>query len=165
MIVFGGRPGTGKTTLAMQVTRALSATYLRIDVIETALSDASSEQVYSVAVAVATSNLAIGKSVVVDGLNAVEASRSAWRGVTAERGCHLVEIELTCSDASEHQRRVEARVADIAGHSVPNWSAVKAIAFEPMTGQVLAVDTAAIGPYAAVENIDDYVMTIAGGRR
>ena len=149
----------------MQVPRVLSATYLRIDVIETALSDAVSERVYSVAVAVAALKLAIGNSVVVDGLNAVEASRSARRGVTAERGCRLVEIELTCSDAIEHQRRVEARVADIAGHSVPKWSAVKAIAFEPMTGQVLVVDTAAIGPDAAVENIHDYVMTIAGGRR
>jgi len=34
LIVFGGLPGTGKTTIARELTRRLAATYLRIDMIE-----------------------------------------------------------------------------------------------------------------------------------
>gem|GEM_PF-3461273 len=37
LIVFGGLPGTGKTTLARELARLLSATYLRIDSIEQAI--------------------------------------------------------------------------------------------------------------------------------
>jgi len=37
LIVFGGLPGTGKTTLARAVAEEHSATYLRIDTIEQAL--------------------------------------------------------------------------------------------------------------------------------
>ena len=37
LIVFGGLPGTGKTTLSRLVAQDLSATWLRIDVIEVAM--------------------------------------------------------------------------------------------------------------------------------
>ncbi len=37
LIVFGGLPGTGKTTVSRELTRRLEATYLRIDVIEQTL--------------------------------------------------------------------------------------------------------------------------------
>ena len=37
LIVFGGLPGTGKTTLAKAIAGEHAATYLRIDTIEQAL--------------------------------------------------------------------------------------------------------------------------------
>ena len=37
LIIFGGLPGTGKTTLARKLANDLGATYLRIDTIERAL--------------------------------------------------------------------------------------------------------------------------------
>ncbi|WP_225152486.1 AAA family ATPase [Bradyrhizobium sp. NBAIM08] len=40
LIVFGGLPGTGKTTIARELTARLAATYLRIDAIEQPLRDA-----------------------------------------------------------------------------------------------------------------------------
>jgi predicted kinase len=39
LIVFGGLPATGKTTIARELTRRLAATYLRIDMIEQRLRD------------------------------------------------------------------------------------------------------------------------------
>ena len=37
LIVFGGLPGVGKTTLARAVARKMEAVYLRVDTIEQAL--------------------------------------------------------------------------------------------------------------------------------
>jgi predicted kinase len=37
LIVFGGLPGSGKTTIAREVARALSAVHVRVDSIEQAL--------------------------------------------------------------------------------------------------------------------------------
>lgn len=37
LITFGGLPGTGKTTIAKQLSRRISATYLRIDTLEQGL--------------------------------------------------------------------------------------------------------------------------------
>lgn len=40
LIIFGGLPGTGKTTLARRLARSLHARHLRVDSIEQALRDA-----------------------------------------------------------------------------------------------------------------------------
>jgi predicted kinase len=81
LIVFAGRPGTGKTTLSQRLASQLKAAVLRIDAIETAivrcgLATAPVGPVgYIVAHEVAAGCLAAGTSVVVDGVNPVAAAR------------------------------------------------------------------------------------------
>lgn len=60
LVVFGGLPGTGKTTIARELTIRLAATYLRIDSIEQVLQDAGltvGTAGYAIAGALAAENL------------------------------------------------------------------------------------------------------------
>ncbi|CAN5406259.1 hypothetical protein BH24ACT9_BH24ACT9_06870 [soil metagenome] len=87
LIVFGGLPGTGKTTLARKVARSLRASYVRLDAIESGLIDAGlvPDQAgvgaagYLVANRVAESCLRAGLDVVADAVNPVQVAREGWR--------------------------------------------------------------------------------------
>ena len=89
LIVFGGLPGTGKTTLARALAQELHATYLRIDTIEQALSSSAvlvrevGPAGYLVAYALADANLRLGQDVVADSVNPLAITRDAWRKVAA----------------------------------------------------------------------------------
>ena len=135
LIVFGGLPGTGKTTISRELAKRLSATLLRIDVIEQAmLASLSVDDIgaagYSVANALAEANLSNGQSVVADCVNPVEVSRAAWKAVAARTGSPLIQIEVVCTDRTEHRRRVEARKPDIPGHVLPTWETVVDYTYE-----------------------------------
>ena len=147
LIVFGGLPATGKTTIARELTRRLDATYLRIDMIEQRLKDqglAVGPAGYVIANALATENLLIGRTVVADCVNPVAASRDGWRNTADRCKARLVEIELVCSDATLHRRRVESRPTDIiSGHSQPTWDDVVKRDYEPWDREHLILDTAA----------------------
>jgi predicted kinase len=157
LIVFGGLPGTGKSTLAREIARIRSAIYLRIDTIEQALRPALGEDVadagYRVAYALAESNLRQGLDVVADSVNPIMLTRDAWRDVAASVGARSVEIEVICSDAGEHQRRVETRTSDVAGLKLPNWREVLDREYEPWNRPRIVVDTAGCLPAASLREI------------
>jgi len=152
LIVFGGLPGTGKTTLARAFAQERLATYLRIDTIEQALR--SSEMLagevgpagYIVAYALAEANLRLGRIVVADSVNPLVITRDAWRRVAAAASSAIFEIEVVCSDTDEHRRRVETRTiddaGDVAGLTPPTWRQVVGREYEPWDRPRLVVDTA-----------------------
>ena len=159
LIVVGGLPGTGKTTIARQVADQLGATYLRIDTIEQALRSALGlmDDVgpagYVVAYAISENNLASGRTVVADCVNPVAATREAWRLVAANSHSPIFEVELVCSDAVEHRRRVETRAIDIAGFKPPSWAQVLARDYETWPEPTLRIDTAFVDPAASARLI------------
>lgn len=149
LIVFGGLPGTGKTTLARAIAEEHSATYLRIDTIEQALRSSGvlaggevGPAGYLVAYKVAESNLLMGRTVVADSVNPLAVTRDAWRQVAASSSSEIVEIEIVCSDVTEHRRRVEARSADVPGLALPSWRDIVERNYEPWERSHIVLDTA-----------------------
>ncbi|AAF10196.1 hypothetical protein DR_0609 [Deinococcus radiodurans R1 = ATCC 13939 = DSM 20539] len=85
LLVLSGIPGTGKSTLARELSRRLGAVYLRVDTVEAALLNAGHAGItvegYATAYAVAADNLALGLNVVADCVNPVAETREAWAEV------------------------------------------------------------------------------------
>ncbi|MFC6591906.1 AAA family ATPase [Deinococcus lacus] len=150
LLILAGIPGTGKSALARELSRRLGAAYLRVDKVEAALLNAGQQRVtvegYAAAYALAADNLSLGLSVVADCVNPVPETREAWAGVARQAGARLVNVEVICSDAAEHRRRVEARHADAEAHagrwSPPDWEAVRGWDYQPWHSEVWRVDTA-----------------------
>lgn len=152
LIVFGGLPGTGKSTLAQMLADDLTAVYLRIDTVEQALRNSGAVTGdmgpfgYVIAYALATDNLRLGRTVVADSVNPVAVTRDAWRRVAQECGAEIFEVEVTCSDIEEHRARVEQRVADVIGLVLPTWRDVVSRDYAPWDRPHIVIDTAGRSP-------------------
>lgn len=128
LIIFGGLPGVGKTTIAKSLVKSLNAAYLRVDTVEQVLkreAKIDGPEGYMVCWALAEENLKLGISVIADSVNGILDTRNAWKKVATNASVPFFEIELICSDLDEHQRRVEERKPDIINHQLPTWKSVK----------------------------------------
>jgi predicted kinase len=159
LVVVSGLPGTGKTTMSRLLARRLEAVYLRIDTmdppIQTAFGRDIADVSYRVAYGVAADNLALGRTVVADCVNPVNMTRNAWLDVALRAEVPSAEVQILCSDAQEHRRRVEDRVADIPGLILSSWEEVEARRPDPWLREHIVIDTAG----RAVEDCVDELMT------
>jgi predicted kinase len=146
LYIFGGLPGTGKSTLAQRLGRAQKAVYLRIDTIEQSLREAgchiNGPEGYVVAYQLAADNLCLGLRVVADSVNPIQVTRASWREVAIQARVPFVEIEVICSSVVEHRARIETHATDIAGLRLPTWDEVVCRAYEPWDAAHLVIDTA-----------------------
>jgi predicted kinase len=148
LIIFGGLPATGKTTIAKELARQIGATYLRIDTIEQAIRDPTTmrqpitDEGYRVANAVAEDNLRLGRTVISDSVNPIQLSRDAWIGVAHRAHTRAAEVEVLCTDLRLHRQRVETRSADISGLRLPTWEEVISREYEPWERKHIVIDTA-----------------------
>jgi len=146
LYIFAGLPGSGKSTLAQAVARHYNAVYLRIDTVEQALRDLCSVNVqgegYRLAYRIASDNLHLDRSVVADSCNPIELTRREWEQVAQESDVAYFNIEVVCSDSREHRRRIETRVAEVAGLQLPTWQDVQSREYHDWTVDRIIVDTA-----------------------
>lgn len=163
LIVLSGLPGTGKTTIAKILARECHATYLRIDTIEQAILSLLRVQNdlgalgYVVAYELARANLCLGGTVVADAVNPLTAIREAWRAVADSAATDIIEVEVVCSDTSEHRRRVDSRKADISGHTLPTWDEVQRREYEPWASNRLVIDSTQVSAKDAASQILDSI--------
>lgn len=172
LVVLGGLPATGKSTIARLVAADLRAAFVRVDTIEAALDRAEddldvpdrwlSPPGYVVGRSVAVDQLRGGLHVVAESVNPTDESRDAWRDAGRSVGARVVEVEVVCSDVDEHRRRVERRVSDVEGLVVPTWRQVLDRAYEPWSRPRLVVDTAELSPEEAADIVVSSVVDRLG---
>ncbi len=168
LIIFGGLPGSGKTTIARALARELGAVHLRIDTIEQNIraSGMLSSEVgpagYMVGYGIAEDNLTLGNIVVADSVNPLKVTRDAWLSVAARSGVQAVEVEITCSDQDEHRRRVETRASDVPGLRKPSWEEIVTRDYDDWGQRPIVVDTAKQSVDQAVAEL---MSKLGAGRR
>lgn len=146
LYIFGGLPGTGKSTLSYHLARELQAVYLRVDTIEHALGESGrpvmGPEGYTVAYRIAEDNLRLGLHVVADSVNPLRVTRAAWRNVAERANVRFVEVEIMCTNNLEHRNRVETRCISIAGFRLPSWEEVVSRQYDVWDTEHMILDTA-----------------------
>lgn len=146
LYIFSGLPGSGKTTIARGITRALNSVYLRIDTIEQGLRELCDLDIqgegYRLAYRVADDNLRAGMSVIADSCNPIPLTRGEWQGVALSVKSKYLDIEVLCSDTEEHKDRVENGEGTVSGLRLPTWQDVQDREYHGWESDRLVLDTA-----------------------
>ncbi|MBK6010651.1 AAA family ATPase [Streptomyces sp. MBT53] len=159
LIVIGGLPGTGKTTLSRLLAARIGAVHLRVDTIEQALVRSGLAQHpvgpagYVVGYALAEEHLRQGLTVIAESVNPLAVTRDSWRDAGAGAGVPVVEVEVICSDPAEHRHRVTSRSVDIPGLPLPDWQQVRRRDHEPWNREHITLDTAGEGPQDSLNSL------------
>lgn len=153
LIVFTGLPGTGKSSLAEAVGRALGIPVFAKDWLEAALvrshlQPGGADQPnlgyasYELLTTLADRQLALGQSAILDSVASTEAIRASWRDLAARHQAAWRVIECQCSDVAVHQARLSGRQRGIPGWPELDWAEVVRVAnyYVPWQEARLVVD-------------------------
>src|SRR5215831_7680742 len=101
-----------------------------------------------------------GVSVIADSCNSIELTRRAWERVAVDAGAQYVNVEIICSDAQEHRRRVETRVSTIPGLRLPTREDVESREYHDWTMERIVLDTS---QRPEAECVDELAARVLGG--
>lgn len=148
---MSGLPGSGKSTIAERLAQALRIPVFSVDPIESAIIQSGIAKsfetglaAYVVAEALASAQLKLGMSVIIDAVNAEEEGKEVWRGLAKRYGLHPIILEVVVSDQALHRKRLESRVRNLHGFSEVAWEQVEARqkAWTPWAEPTLRLDSA-----------------------
>ncbi|HEV7657244.1 MAG TPA: AAA family ATPase [Mycobacteriales bacterium] len=146
VIVMTGLPGTGKSTLAEGVARAIGAPAFAGDWLLGALAPLGvldhADRPTQLAVyfglldSLVTRQVLLGQDAVVDAVLDDDVA-ARWR-----RKAQLVVVQCVCSDVAVHRSRIEGRVRGIPGWHEVGWDHVERMRreFRPVTDPELTLD-------------------------
>jgi predicted kinase len=169
IVVIGGLPATGKSTIATALARRTATPYVRVDRIEQAIVAGSSLSHplgpvgYAVAYELALEQLRLGLDIIVECVNPVATTRDGWVRTAATAGAAVIEVEVICSDEAEHRRRVETRTSDVEGLAKPTWPAVIEREYEPWTRDHMVIDSMTASPDNAADRIASKMASAGAG--
>jgi predicted kinase len=133
LIVMSGLSGSGKSTIAERIAEQLQLPIFSVDPIESAMIEAGIQKgfetglaAYLVAATLASEQLKLGISVVIDAVNAEEEGKNTWRELGRKYGLTPIVLEMVVSDQILHRRRVESRVRGLHGFGEVTWEQVEA---------------------------------------
>ena len=161
LIIFSGLPGSGKSTIAQALAKQLNALYQGIDTIEQAIRKADEDNYemgpagYFVAYSLARENLQLGATVIADSVNPLALTRDAYREIALSTRTGYLEIEIICSDIIEHRKRVETRVSEVEGLTLPDRKQVTDLVYEPWNREHLILDSYSLSSDECVSRIID----------
>ena len=75
----------------------------------------------------------------------------------ASAGTGHLNIEVVCSDAEEHHRRVESRITDVDGLELPTWNDVQNREYHEWHSHRIVIDTAG---RSVRESVDEVLRSI-----
>ena len=152
MIIFSGLPGTGKSTLAESVGKALgipvfARDWLEATLLRCELKPATEEKSlgwtgYELMTVLAERQLMLGQSVILDSVAATETIRNTWHQLAEQYNATWRVIECICSDESLHRSRLKERKRNIPGWHELEWSEVEKVKgyYSPWEGERLVLD-------------------------
>jgi len=149
LYIFSGLPASGKSTLAINLSKILKIVYIRIDTIEQGIMDLCKFNVqgegYRLAYRIIEDNLKIGNDVISDQCNPINLTRNEFNNLAIKNDCKYLNIEIICSNETEHKKRVESR------NNPPSWNEVMKrkydtnysfMYYEPWKEKHIIIDTA-----------------------
>jgi predicted kinase len=165
VIIFTGLPGTGKSTLAEQVARAVGAPAFAADWLMGAIKPALLKLDRTEYTAVraellatlVTRQLMLGQDAVVDALVS-ESQVAAWRTAAARFPARWYLIECICSDEVIHGERIEGRTRGIPGWHEIGWDFVERMRAELSQMAAVRLTIDAMEPVADnLRRVLDYI--------
>jgi predicted kinase len=137
LIIFSGLPGTGKSTLAEAVGKALEIPVFAKDWLEAALLRSGLKPTsadkslgyagYELLTVLAKRQLMLGQSVILDSVAASRTIRDTWLSLTEQYNADYRVIECICSNESLHRSRLKQRQRNIPGWHELEWSEVERV--------------------------------------
>ncbi|CAJ1971306.1 unnamed protein product [Sphenostylis stenocarpa] len=129
IIAMKGHPGSGKSTLAKSIASSLRIPLLDKDDVKdctqrltlTSPPSLLNDLSYDVICQIASTQLRLGLSVLLDSPLSRSAHLHRLRSLAASLSAHLLLIECRPSDRLEWRRRLEARGRDAGGHKPATW--------------------------------------------
>ena len=152
LIIFSGLPGTGKSTLAEAMGKALGIPVFAKDWLEgtllrSGLNPTIEEKplgfaAYELLTVLAERQLVLGQSAILDSVAGIETIRSTWRQLSRQYAADWRVIECFCSDEYLQRTQLRVRKRNIPGWHELEWSDVEKVKqyYRPWDDECLKLD-------------------------